>query len=317
MKPKIAFLFPGQGAQYSKMGHDFYNEFSIAKETFEEADELLQRPLSRLIFEGTDEELMQTKNSQPAIFTVSIAILRTIHHLFPELVASHTAGLSLGEYTALAAAKILTYQDALPLVQARGQFMHDCCERYPGTMAVVLGLTDEQVEEIVTNLQLPHDLWAANFNCPGQVVISGTKKGIEIGSKALSEKGAKRILPLQVHGAFHSGLMQEAKEKLQERLSETKFFPSSIPVAMNVTGKFASDCTEMQDLLTKQVTSPVRWHKAVSTIDADGIDFFLEIGCGKTLSGMNKRIGIKKDTFTIEKIEDLGNLESKLQGYSL
>lgn len=317
MKPKIAFLFPGQGAQYSKMGKDFYDNFPIARQTFEEADDLLQRPLSRLIFEGTEEELTQTKNSQPAIFTVSYAILKTINQLLPELKPSHTAGLSLGEYTALTAANIISYQQALPLVQARGQFMHDCCENHPGTMAVVLGLTDELVEDVVASLQLPNDLWAANFNCPGQVVISGTKKGVEIGSKALSEKGAKRILPLQVHGAFHSGLMKEAKVKLQERLSQTKFTSSDIQVAMNVTGKFAADCVEIQKLLTEQVTSPVRWHNAVSTIDKDGVQLFLEIGCGKTLSGMNKRIGIEKETINIDKVGDLDNLESKLQGYTL
>jgi len=311
---KISFIFPGQGAQYSKMGHDFYTQFAEARVCFEEADDILHRSLSKLIFEGSDQELTETKNSQPAIFVTSYAILKVLQQQFPEIMPSHVAGLSLGEYTALAAAQVLNYKDALSLVQARGQFMHNCCEKYAGTMAVVLGLDDETAEKCVLEVNLPHELWAANFNCPGQVVISGTKKGVEIGSKALLEKGAKKILPLQVHGAFHSGLMQEAQVMLAEIISHTPFHKSNIQVAMNVTGGFVSDIQDMQKLLIQQVTQPVRWSRAIKTIDQDGVSLFLEIGCGKTLSGMNKRIGPKAETCNVEKVEDLHTLEAKLRG---
>ena len=312
---KISFIFPGQGAQYSKMGLDFYTQFQEAKECFQEADDILNRPLSKIIFEGSDQELTATKNSQPAIFVTSYAILKVLQKQFPEIAPSYAAGLSLGEYTALTAAHVLHYKDALTLVQARGQFMHDCCEKHAGTMAVVLGLDDETAERCVQEVNMPHELWAANFNCPGQVVISGTKKGIEIGSQALLAKGAKKVMPLQVHGAFHSGLMQEAQDKLTEVISETSFHTTDIRVAMNVTGGFVTDTSTMKQLLIQQVTHPVRWSRAVKAIDQDGATLFLEIGCGKTLSGMNKRIpGLTAETCNIDKIEDLHTLESKLRG---
>ena len=309
---KICFIFPGQGAQYSKMGYDFYTKFPAAKRAFQEADDVLNRSLSRIIFEGTDQELTETKNSQPAIFVMSYAITQVLHELMPEVIPSHAAGLSLGEYTALASAGVLRYSDALPLVQARGQFMHDCCEKHAGTMAVVLGLDDETAEACIREMNMPHDLWAANFNCPGQVVISGTHKGIEAAASALAKKGAKRILPLQVHGAFHSGLMQEARVRLADVMEQTPFAKSAIKLAMNVTGGFVEDPSDIKRLLIEQVTQPTRWSRAIQAIDKDGVDMFVEIGCGKTLSGMNKRIGVAAATHNIEKVEDIQLLESKL-----
>lgn len=295
------------------MGLDFYQEYSVARQAFEEADDLLKRPISKLIFEGSDQELTETKNSQPAIFITCYALMRVLQSLFPEIQPSHAAGLSLGEYTALTAANVLGYATCLPIVQARGLYMHECCERHPGTMAVALGLDDSSAEQCVDALQLPNDLWAANFNCPGQVVISGTKMGVEKGSKALQEKGAKKVLPLQVHGAFHSGLMREAQEQLGTILAETQFQKSSVKVAMNVTGTFITDTHLMKKVLIEQVTKPVRWSRCIQAIDQDGIDVFIEIGCGKTLSGMNKRIGVRANTINLEKIEDLKNIELSLR----
>ncbi|HXF28265.1 MAG TPA: ACP S-malonyltransferase, partial [Chlamydiales bacterium] len=223
-----------------------------------------------------------------------------------------TGGLSLGEYSALVAAKKVTFQEGLPLVHARGKAMHEACEAHSGTMSVILGLEDDVVEKIVTDLNLPQELWCANFNCPGQVVISGTPRGIELGIKACLEKGAKRALPLQVHGAFHSGLMKDAEAKLAPHLNATHFHESPIKVASNVTGAFFEP-TMMQKLLLQQITSPVRWQQAVRSIDREGIDLFIEIGCGKTLAGLNKRIGVTAPTINLEKIEDLKTLEEALQ----
>lgn len=310
---KLAFIFPGQGAQYVGMAKDFYAEYPEAKQTFEEADDRLGRTLSHTIFYSSESELTETKNSQPAIYVVSLAILRVLQKLFGNLAPYACAGLSLGEYSAVTAANILDYASGLILVQHRGLFMHQACEEIPGTMAVVLGMDDTAVEAVVEELKLPHDLWAANFNCPGQVVISGTKKGVEAASTALLAKGAKRVLPLQVHGAFHSGLMQSARQKLQSYIEEATLYQSNTKLAMNTPGDFVESKDEIKRNLINQVTQPVRWHRSISAIANSGIDLFIEIGCGKTLAGMNKRIGMQAPTVSVEKIEDIASLEKALQ----
>ncbi len=310
MTKKLAFLFPGQGAQYIGMGKDFFSQYKSARQVFEEADDILEQRLSHIIFDGDAAELTQTKNSQPAIFIVSLAILRVLEELYGNLSPVACAGLSLGEYSALVASGILPFNTALRLVQKRANFMHQACEEIPGAMAVVLGLDDETVETVVAELNLPNDLWAANFNCPGQVVISGTKKGIEIGSEALLKKGAKRALPLQVHGAFHSGLMQPAKERLKPFIDECTFNKGHAKLAMNTPGDFVEASDQMKTHLVNQVTNPVRWHRAVRAIDLAGVDHFIEIGCGKTLAGMNKRLGLNGTTLSVEKIEDIALLET-------
>lgn len=310
MTKKLGFLFPGQGAQYVGMGKDFYTQYPIARQVFEEADDILSQKLSHTIFSASEAELTQTKNSQPAIFVVSIAILRVLEKLYGSFTPTACAGLSLGEYSALVASGILPFGTALKLVQKRGSFMHQACEDIPGTMAVVLGLDDDAVEACVAELNLPNDLWAANFNCPGQVVISGTKKGVELGSEALLKLGAKRCLPLQVHGAFHSGLMLPAREKLKPFIDETTFSKGHAKIAMNTPGAFVEDAGQMRTHLVNQVTNPVRWHRAVRAIDASGVDHFIEIGCGKTLAGMNKRLGLAAPTLSVEKIEDIALLET-------
>ena len=309
---KFAFIFPGQGAQYLGMGKDFYDSYSIVRNTFEEANDLVGRDLSAIILEGPADLLTETRNSQTGIYVVSIAFLRLINELFPEVKPSVCAGLSLGEYTAVTAAGYLAFSDGLPLVQYRGQYMNDACESTKGTMAVILGLSAEQVESLVQEVNMPNDLFAANFNCPGQVVVSGSTKGIEAVSSIAKEKGAKRVLPLQVHGAFHSGLMMQAQERLAEHVEQVKLQSPFAELVMNVSGDFVSKEKSVRDQLIRQVTSPVRWQQGIEAVESKGVDAYIEMGPGKTLAGFNKRIGVKAPTISIEKIEDLKNLEEAM-----
>ncbi len=313
---KIAFLFPGQGAQYPGMGKDFVESFEEARSTFKEADEVLSRKLSSIILNGPETLLTETKNSQTGIYVNSIALLRVIHKLFPRLKPAICAGLSLGEYTALTASERLSFTEGLCLVQHRGQFMNEACESAKGTMAVILGLEAEAVESLVKEVNMPQDLWAANFNCPGQVVISGTLKGIEIGSKKALEKGAKRVLPLQVHGAFHSGLMKEAEIKLTDYIKNAALKESTIDFIMNVTGDYAKSLDQIRINLIKQVTSPVRWEQGIRAMADSGVDLFLEIGCGKALSGFIKKTSLARanvaPSISIEKVTDLEILDKAI-----
>ncbi len=306
---KVTFLFPGQGAQYVGMGKDFFQNYAIARETYQEAEDLLKHNLTKTIFEGPESELTKTLNSQLGIYVTSMALLRVLKQAFPEIQPAFCAGLSLGEYSALTASGRLDFSAALSLVQHRAQFMNEACEAYPGTMAVVMGLEGSEVEELVASLKLPQDLWAANFNCPGQVVISGTSKGIEIGTEAAKARGAKRVLPLQVYGAFHSGLMQSAQDKLAEYIMRAPFKEGACRLVMNVPGDFTSDMGQIVQYLIKQVTHPVRWEQSVRQLQGAGTDLYIEIGCGKTLSGLNKRIGVVAPTLNIEKVEDLAAFE--------
>lgn len=307
---QIAFLFPGQGSQYPGMGKDIIDHFSVARQTIEEADDILNRKLSSIIFQGPEALLTETQNSQTAIFVISIAFVRVLNELFPSLQPQICAGLSLGEYTALTAAGFLPFRDCLPLVQHRAQFMNDACERRKGIMAVVMGLDADVVESLVREVALPNDLWAANFNCPGQVVISGTEKGITIGSEAAKAKGAKRVLPLSVHGAFHSGLMQEAGERLAPYIDNAPIQPGQAELVMNVPGDFVKDIGQIKQNLIKQVTNPVRWEQGIRAMHE--VDLFIEIGCGKTLAGMNKRIGALSPILSFEKMDDLDTIAKSL-----
>lgn len=309
---KVSFLFPGQGAQYPGMGRDFVDSFPIAKQTLEEADEILGRKMSTIILQGPEELLTETKNSQTAIFITGMALFNVLKSVFPNLQPHVCAGLSLGEYSALTAAQILTFQDALPLVQTRGQCMNDACEETRGTMAVILGLDAATVEQLVKEVNLPNDLWVANFNCPGQVVLSGTLKGVEAGSAAAKAKGAKRVLPLQVHGAFHSGLMRRAEERLAEAVAGVSLNKGIADVVMNVPGNFVSDTIAMRRNLIEQVTHSVRWEQGIRAMNDSGVDLFIEFGPGKTLSGMNRKIGVTAPTFSVEKVEDLDFLSKEL-----
>lgn len=310
---KIAFLFPGQGAQYPGMAKDFFDGYPIAKHTFQEADDRLGRKLSTIVFEGPEKLLTETKNSQLGIYVASIAILRTVSSLFPDLTPSVCAGLSLGEYTALTAAGRLAFTDGISLVEHRGQYMNDACEKTQGTMAVVLGLDADTVKALVKEAALPNDLWAANFNCPGQVVLSGTLRGIEAGSAAALVKGAKRVLGLPVHGAFHSGLMRFAEEQLTPHIEQVPLKESSCEIVMNVTGTAVLQNADIRSNLIKQVTRPVCWEQGIRHMMHQGVDLFIELGCGKALAGFNKRIGAAVPCISVEKVTDLPTLESALK----
>jgi len=298
---KRAFIFPGQGAQYVGMGKDFFDSFVIARETFQEADDLLGMSLSKIIFEGPEDLLTQTKNSQVAIFVTSMAIFRTMQQQLPDLIPSVSAGLSLGEYTALSASNRLNFTDTLLLVRERARLMNDACEKVPGTMAAVLGLDAEGIAAAVKGL---NGVWVANYNAPGQTVISGTKEGIEKAALILKERGAKRVIPLTVHGAFHSGLMQSAQDGLAPFVERVSLADSEIEFVMNVPGGFVTNKEEIRRNLIAQVTQSVRWEQGIEAMKAAGVDFFLEIGCGKTLSGLNRKMGITSMS-SIEKVTDL------------
>jgi [acyl-carrier-protein] S-malonyltransferase len=298
---KRAFIFPGQGSQYVGMGKDFFDSFLIAKETFEEADDLLGMHLSKLIFEGPTDVLTQTKNSQVAIFVTSVAILRTLQQQLPDLRPDVCSGLSLGEYTALYASGRLGFADTLKLVRERAYLMNEACETVPGTMAAVLGLSAEEIEAIVKPLS---GVWVANFNAPGQTVISGTCQGVELASSILKEKGAKRVIPLVVHGAFHSALMLKAQEGLSPFIASAPIAKSEIGFVMNVPGSFVEENEEIRKNLLCQITQSVRWEQGIEAMKNAGVEQFIEIGCGKTLTGLNRKMGVSSAS-SIEKINDL------------
>jgi [acyl-carrier-protein] S-malonyltransferase len=306
---KAAFIFPGQGAQYPGMGKEFFDAFAEAREVFEEADELLKERLSKIIFEGPEDILTQTRNSQTAIFIVSAAILKVVQKQLPDLVPAVCAGLSLGEYTALYASGRLGFADTLMLVQERARLMNEACEKAPGTMAAVLGLDANGIEAAVKGLS---GVWVANFNAPGQTVISGTREGVEKAGLLLKEKGAKRVIPLTVHGAFHSGLMQSAQDSLTPYIQKASIQDSQIGFVMNVPGDFVKDVAEIRRNLASQVTQSVRWEQGILAMKQAGIEVFLEIGCGKTLTGLNRKIGVE-NALSIERPADLDEAARKLE----
>lgn len=305
---KVAFLFPGQGAQIPGMGKEFYETFNSFRETLEEADDVIEKNISKIILHGPEKTLTETKNSQVALYVVSSAMLRVIHEMFDELKPYLVAGLSLGEYTALYSGGYYSFQEGLKLVKKRGEFMNDACEETVGLMLAVIGLTQEQAEELVEDIDMPDDLWAANFNCPGQVVLSGTFRGIEKAKQMAHDRGARRVLPLQVHGAFHSGLMQSAEDRLKPYIERVALSEGTCPVVMNVTSELTKDANEIKKNLIKQVTHSVRWNESINTMEKQGTELYLEIGPGKVLSGFNKRIKTIAPTVAIEKPQDLEQL---------
>ncbi|MDF2550467.1 MAG: fabD [Chlamydiales bacterium] len=312
MTRHCAFLFPGQGAQYEGMGKDFFTEFPIARQTFEEADDLLKRSISHVAFSGPADALKETQNSQLAIFAMSVAIWRTLNQLFPELKAAQTAGLSLGEYSALVAAEGISFAEALPLVDTRSALMSESCHTTRGTMAAILGLDAAQIAEALELSQLKGQVFIANLNCPGQVVISGTLPGIEKALIALKEKGAKRAIALEVQGAFHSPLMQEAQDRLRPWIEKAPLSLPKIPLIHNRTAERSASLEALKKNLIEQVTAPVLWQKGVATMQQESPAFWLEIGPGASLSGFNKRIGVQQPTLNIGQVKDIARLEEFL-----
>ncbi len=308
MSEQIAFLFPGQGAQSIGMGRDFFDSFRVAREVFEEADERLGFYLSRLIFSGDRAELTATKNSQVAIYVTSLAIQKVIADQMPTLQPVVCSGLSLGEYTALTVAGKLSWDQGLALVRARGEYMEAAGRSCPGTMAVVLGMAVDKIRQVIAT-SAEKEVWIANLNCPGQVVISGTEKGIARISQALLTHGAKRVLSLAVSGAFHSGLMASAQEKLAPLIHATSLVEETASsIVMNVPGDYVTHSPDQKRYLIEQVVAPVYWEKGIRAMKERGVTRFIEIGCGKTLVGMNRKMGLGSATLHVEKVEDLERL---------
>ena len=283
-----ASVFPGQGSQYVGMGKELYENNPLAKKLFDKADEILGFKITDIMFAGTDDQLKETRVPQPAVFLHSvISALCMGDHSHVAMMAGH----SLGEFSALVVAGALSFEDGLRLVAARANAMQEACEANPGTMAAIIGLPDEKVEEVCSSIsQDGKVVVAANYNCPGQLVISGDKEGISEACEKLKAAGAKRALPLKVGGAFHSPLMQMAKDKLQKAIEETTFATPKCPIYQNVDGKPHTDAEEIKRNLIAQLTSSVRWTSSVQNMIADGADDFTECGPGKALQGMIARI---------------------------
>lgn len=282
---KHAYIFPGQGAQFSGMGKKLYEESSLAKEYFEQANEILGFRITDIMFSGTDEDLKQTKVTQPAVFLHSVIRFLTEPNLLPDMVAGH----SLGEFSALVANKVLTFEDGLRLVAKRAAAMQRACEINPSTMAAVLGLDDAKVEEIAASFT-DEVVVAANYNCPGQLVISGSINGIQQACEKMKEAGAKRALVLQVGGAFHSPLMEPAKEELQAAIDATHFGVPTCPVYQNVDASPYIEPAIIKQNLINQLTAPVRWTQTVQNMAAHGATHFTEVGPGNVLQGLVKKI---------------------------
>ena len=280
-----AYIFPGQGAQFTGMGLDLYNNSQMAHELFEKANEILGFRITDIMFEGTADQLKQTNVTQPAIFLHSVILAKVLGNSFqPEMVAGH----SLGEISALVAAGVLSFEDGLQLVSKRAEAMQKACEIMPSTMAAVLGLEDQIVEEVCDAVD--GVVVAANYNCPGQLVISGEVSAIQKACELLKEKGARRALVLPVGGAFHSPMMEPAREELAAAIKETQFNEPTCPVYQNVPANAVTSATEIKENLMLQLTAPVKWTQSIQSMIADGGTQFIEVGPGKVLQGLMRKI---------------------------
>lgn len=295
---KTAWIFPGQGAQKCGMGKDFYEQSKAAKEIFDQASELLGLDMAALCFEENDR-LDQTEYTQAALVTTCLAMAGALEDCLPA--PDVTAGLSLGEYCAIAAAGGMQICDAVTTVRKRGIYMQNAVPDGEGAMSAVLGLSGEQIETAIAGLE---GVYIANYNCPGQIVITGYRQGVEKASEVLSQAGAKRVLPLKVSGPFHSPMMKEAGDQLEQVLQKTELTPLRIPYVTNVTAEYVRDIQETKKLLREQVASSVRWQQSMERMIADGVTTFVEIGPGKTLAGFLRKISRDVKVINIASWED-------------
>lgn len=295
---KTAFLFPGQGAQKTGMGQDFYEKFPSAREIFDQASQWLSLDMKALCFEKNDR-LNLTEYTQAALVTTCLAMEKVVEEygLCPDV----TAGLSLGEYCAIAVSGGMSVQDAITTVRKRGILMEQAVPVGEGSMAAVMGLDADKIQAVLGGMKAE----IANYNCPGQIVITGPKAAVEEASVRLKEAGARRVLPLTVSGPFHSSMLQNAGKELEKELSKVEFSSLKIPYVTNVTAQYVTDFKETKDLLAKQISSSVRWQQSVEKMLEDGVDTFVEIGPGKTLTGFMKKIAPDAKTYNIQKVEDL------------
>ncbi|WP_458737877.1 ACP S-malonyltransferase [Bacillus pumilus] len=312
---KIAFLFPGQGSQKIGMGKDLFDQEAVSKAVFEEADKTLGFDLSSMIFEGDAEELTLTYNAQPALLTTSIAILKKFEE--SGIKADYAAGHSLGEYTALVAAGALSFQDAVYAVRKRGELMNEAVPAGEGAMAAILGLNQAALLEVTKEVtESGHLVELANLNCPGQIVISGTAKGVELASEKAKEKGAKRAIGLEVSGPFHSALMKPAAEKFTDVLSKLDITDAKTPVISNVTADIVTSRDAIETKLIEQLYSPVRFEESVERLIDLGVTTFIEIGPGKVLSGLVKKVNRRLTTISVSDQETIEAAIQTLKGDS-
>ena len=304
---KIAFIFPGQGAQACGMGKDFYEQTETGKRIFDKATQLMGFSMPQLCFEENDR-LDITEYTQAAMVTASIAMMRVLEEngIKPDV----AAGLSLGEYCALAAAGVMSDEDAIRTVRQRGILMQEAVPVGEGAMAAILALDASAIEEVTGAME---GVWIANYNCPGQIVISGEKAAVEEACEKLKAAGAKRAVMLNVSGPFHSGMLTAAGEKLGQVLSRVELHEPRIPYVANVTAQYVKSAGEVKELLTRQVSSSVRWQQSVEAMIADGVDTFIEIGPGKTLAGFMRKISRDVKTLNVEKLEDIGKVAEALK----
>ncbi|MEK5254412.1 ACP S-malonyltransferase [Paenibacillus sp. FSL F4-0125] len=301
---KIAFVFPGQGAQAVGMGKDVYDALPNSRAVFEKGDEVLGFPLSKLIFEGPDSELKQTVNTQPALLTASLAYLEALRE--QDLKPDYVAGHSLGEYSALVAAGVLSYEDAVTLVRLRGRFMEEAVPGGQGAMAAVLGAEREALAVLCQNVSDESGVVElANVNCPGQIVVSGSQEGVNGVVQRVKEAGGKRAIPLEVSGPFHSSMMRAAADRLAEELKKVTFNTPNVPVIVNVTASPVTDPEEIRELLVRQVYSPVLWQDSIEWLIADGVDTFVEIGSGSVLAGLIRKIDKTVKVININTLESV------------